>query len=182
MQHRGHDRPYHTAFQNRLGFREGLTPTTADVIEELGGEEEQSLLVVSLPFTTDHLQTSYGLDIELREWAERVGLRHYEVVSGLNTHPLFIEALSEVALAQLDLPVDVNQLRIGGDGLAQDYPLRPIEELPQHAADSGRCPSCNEPLHARRWTRSEGHPDSEVVRPGTEQDGSNSSSTSEPAS
>ena len=182
MQHRGHDRPYHTAFQNRLGFREGLTPTTADVIEELGDEEEQSLLVVSLPFTTDHLQTSYGLDIELREWAERVGLRHYEVVSGLNTHPLFIEALSEVALAQLDLPVDVNQLRIGGDGLAQDYPLRPIEELPQHAAESGRCPSCNEPLHARRWTRSEGRPDSEVVRPGTEQDGPNSSSTSEPAS
>ena len=178
MEHRGHDRSYHTAFQNRVGFREGLTPTTTDVIEALAAEDEdQSLLMVPLPFTTDHLQTSYGLDIELREWAERVGIRYYEVNPGLNTHPLFIEALSEVALAQLDLPVDVNQLRIGGDGLAQDYPLRPIEELPRHEDESGRCPSCNEPLRARHWTGRDDLPDSEVLRPGPEQDSPDPSST-----
>jgi ferrochelatase len=177
MQHRGHDRPHHTAFQNRLGFREGLTPTTSDVIETLADREEQSLLVVPLPFSTDHLQTSYGLDIELREWAERVGLRHFEVTSGLNTHPLFIEALTEVTLAQLDLPVDVNQLRIGGDGLGQEYPLRPIEELP-HNTNSERCPSCNEPLQARRWTRSEELPDADVLRSGREQDSPNPPSAS----
>lgn len=183
MQHRGHDRPHHTAFQNRIGFREGLTPTTPDVIDALADEDgERSLLVVSLPFTTDHLQTSYGLDIELRERAEVAGIRHYEVTSGLNTHPLFIEALSEVTLAQLDLPVDVNQLRVGGDGLAQEYPLRPIEELPRHEADAERCPACNEPLHARRWTGREDLPDSEVLRPDPEQDPSNSPSASEPAS
>jgi ferrochelatase len=178
MEHRGHDRSHHTAFQNRVGFREGLTPTTTDVIEALSTEnEDQSLLMVPLPFTTDHLQTSYGLDIELREWAERVGIRYYEVTPGLNTHPLFIEALSEVALAQLDLPVDVNQLRIGGDGLAQDYPLRPIDELPRHEDESGRCPSCNEPLRARHWTGRDDLPDSEVLRPGPEQDSPDPSST-----
>jgi ferrochelatase len=183
MEHRGHDRPHHTAFQNRIGFRDGLTPSTPDVIDALADDdEERSLLVVPLPFTTDHLQTSHGLDIELREWAEMGGIRHYEVTSGLNTHPLFIEALSEVTLAQLDLPVDINQLRIGGDGLGQEYPLRPIEDLPRDGTDAERCPSCNEPLKARHWRGRDELPDSDVLRPGSEQDSSPSPSASEPTS
>jgi ferrochelatase len=166
MRHRGRDRPFHTAFQNRIGLRKGLAPTTARTIERLARENVSSLLVVPVSFVTDHLQTSYGLDIALREHAETVGIHHYEVTSGLNTHPLFIEALSEATIAQLALPVDVNQLRIGGDGIAQEYPLRPLQELPRHAPPTDRCPSCDSPVGARRWTVAEGVTGSEVQRPG----------------
>jgi ferrochelatase len=171
MQHRGDDRPYHTAFQNRITIRKGLTPSTADTVGTLADRGVDALLVVPLTFATDHLQTSYGLDIQLREQAEAAGLTHYEVTSGLNTHPLFIEALSEAAVAQLDLPVDVNQLRIGGDGLAQDYPLRPIDELPRLTPDEAPsdCDACTDETRPRRWTVGDDLPQSEVVPPGSEQ-------------
>ena len=169
MQHRGHDRPYHTAFQNRIGLRKGLSPTTGETIERLAQDEVSSLLMVPVSFVTDHLQTSYGLDIALREHAETVGIHRYEVTSGLNTHPLFIEALSEATIAQLTLPVDVNQLRVGGDGLAQDYPLRPLQDLPRHEPATDRCPSCQSPVGARRWTVPDGMTGSEVQRPGEDE-------------
>lgn len=170
MEHRGRDRPAHTAFQNRIPLRKGLTPSTADTIDELAANGNEALLAVPLTFSTDQLLTSYGLDIALRERAERAGIAHYEVTAGMNTHPLFIEALSEATVAQLDLPVDVRQLRIGGDGLSQEYPLRPIEEMPRHDPEvrSEHCGCCTDDTGARRWTVPEDVPDSEIVSSGTD--------------
>lgn len=169
MEHRGHDRPYHTAFQNWSGLRKGLSPTTAETIERLAQDDAPSLLMVPVSFVTDHLQTSYGLDIALREHAETVGIHRYEVTSGLNTHPLFIEALSESTIAQLTLPVDANQLRTEGDGLARDYPLRPLQDLPRHEPATDRCPSCHNLLGARCWTVPDGRTGFEVQRPGEDE-------------
>lgn len=177
MRHRGCERPAHTAFQNRLPLRKGLTPSTEDTIETLGARGTEAVLTVPLTFATDHLLTSYGLDIALRKHAEAAGIRHYEVTAGLNTHPLFIEALSEATIAQLNLPVDVQQLRIGGDGLAQEYPLRPLDELPRH--DPGNrvehCGCCTDDVGARRWTISDDVPDSEAIPPGTHPESSEAS-------
>jgi ferrochelatase len=184
MAHRGRDRPFQMAFQNKVGVRGGLTPTVSDTIETLAADGVESVLLVPLAFVTDHLLTSYGLDIEMREEAERVGILHYEVTPGLNTHPLFIEALTEVTVAQLGLPVDVNQLRIGGDGLAQDYPLRPIDELPRYrpGADTARCPICSDRHAARRWTVTDDVPQSEMVQPSDEAPTSDSPSTASASS
>lgn len=174
MRHRGEERPAHAAFQNRIPLRKGLTPTTADTIDALAERDTEAVLAVPLTFATDHLLTSYGLDIALRERAEAAGIRHYEVTAGMNTHPLFIEALGEATIAQLDLPVDVQQLRIGGDGLAQEYPLRPMEELPRHDSSTRtqHCGCCTHDTGARRWTVSEEVPDSDAVAPGTDHESS----------
>ncbi len=174
MQRRGRDRPVHTAFQNRIPLRRGLSPSTADTIDELGEQGCEAVLTVPLTFATDQLLTSYGLDIACRKRAERAGISHYEVTAGMNTHPLFIEALSEATIAQLDLPVNVRQLRIGGDGLSQEYPLRPIEELPRHnpSVRSEHRDCCTDDLGARRWTVADDVPDSEVVSPGRDAESS----------
>jgi ferrochelatase len=168
MEYRDHDRPVHTGFQNPIGLRQGLTPSTSECIEALAQDGVGAVLVVPLTFATDHLLTSYGLDIEVRQQAEAAGITHFEVTSPLNTHPLFIEALGEATISQLRLPVDVNQLRVGGDGLAQDYPLRPFEERPRFdaAASAARCTVCDEPTSARRWILADDVPDSEAVQAG----------------
>jgi len=154
MRHRDRDRVFRTAFQEASGFRNGLTPTTRDVLGEWAERDVESVLVVPVAFVTDHFETNYVLDIKVREAAEAAGIYHYEVTAALNTHPLFIEALGEATIAQLELPVDVNQLRVGGNGLSQDYPLRPLDELPRHdpRIREAHCPSCGQNAAARCWT------------------------------
>jgi ferrochelatase len=167
LQYRDHDRPAHTGFQNRIGLRNGPAPSTSTVLERLAREGVDSVLVVPLTFATDHLLTSYGLDIDARQQAEAAGLTHFEVTSPLNTHPLFVEALGEATISQLRLPVDVNQLRVGGDGLAQDYPLRPFGERPRFdAGATARCDVCDASTPARRWVASDDAPDSGAVQAG----------------
>jgi ferrochelatase len=159
MRHRGRDRPFRTAFQEAGGLRRGLTPTTTSVLDEWAERDVDSVLVVPVSFVTDHFETNYVLDIKVREAAEAAGLYHYEVTTALNTHPLFIEALGEATIAQLELPVDVNQLRVGGNGLSQDYPLRPLDDLPRHdsQARAAHCPTCGDNAAARCWTVADDH-------------------------
>jgi ferrochelatase len=115
------------------------------------------VLVVPISLVTDHVNTSYDLDISVRARAEAQGIDHFEVTASLNTHPLFIEALGEATVAQLDLPVDANQLRVGGDGQSQGYPLRPYHQRPRHGLNgqSSSCPECGAGQGARRWTLSD---------------------------
>lgn len=157
MRVRGRDRPFHTAFQNLIGPSHWLRPSTLETLETIVDRGGRAALVVPVSFVTDHVNTSYELDIEVRRAIEQYGMEYFEVTAGLNTHPLFIQALGEATVAQLDLPIDVNQLRYGGDGLAQNYPLRPLEDLPRHAPEdrSVYCPSCGSPVGARRWGSAE---------------------------
>lgn len=168
MRQREDDRTVYTSFQRRLGFREGLSPTTDEMLEMLAQEGAHSVLVVPVSFVTDRLETTYDLDIDARKTAERAGLRRFEVTSALNTHPLFVEALGEATVAQLELPVDVNQLRLGGDGVSHDYPLRPLEDMPRHGSDQRdtRCEKCSCITEARQWTVAEDDPGADAVQTG----------------
>lgn len=154
MKHRAEGRPYHTAFQSVIGPDHWLDPSTPDRLRSLAAHGEEAVLVIPISLVTEHYNTSYELDIELRTEAEAHGIDHYEVTAGLNTHPLFIEALAEAAVAQLELPVDTRQLRFRGDGVAQAYPLRPLTERPRHSprVESKSCPICGSSKGARQWT------------------------------
>lgn len=154
MRLRGRDRPFYTAFQTMIGPSTWLSSSTSDSLNALAGQGHRSALVVPITFVTDHVNTSYELDVELRAEVEAQGIDHFEVTAGLNTHPLFIEALGEATVAQLDLPVDVNQLRLGGDGRSRTYSLRPLDELPRHDLDGSTvgCPDCGRTTGARQWT------------------------------
>jgi len=106
MEHRGHDHEFSTAFQSKVGPSKWLEPPTDDTVAELA-EEGKDVLVIPVAFVTDHIETSYELAIEIPEDLEEEGEpipEHYEVMSGLNSHPKFIEALADVTAAQLELP------------------------------------------------------------------------------
>src|SRR5690606_22844503 len=131
-------RPFHVAFQSKVGPAEWLTPSTPDKLEELASQGYTAVLIVPVAFVTDHVETAYELDIEVREEAEHFGIEHYEVTSGLNCHPLFIEALAESVAAQV-APAGAIQ----GDGAANVLP-QPIPMLPRYKAKhrSVRCHQC----------------------------------------
>lgn len=143
-------RQFHVAFQSKVGPAEWLTPSTPDKLEELANDDHTAVLVVPVAFVTDHIETAYELDIEVREEASAFGIEHYEVTNGLNCHPLFIEALSEVVAAQLDAPQAASE----GDGAARALPTA-IPHLPRIKASCRevRCHQCEKITEAHDWAR-----------------------------
>ena len=167
MKSRGNDRPFHVSFQSKVGPAEWLTPGTPDKLEELAQKGIRSVLMVPVAFVSDHVETAFELDIEIREKATKFGIEHYEVSSGLNSHPLFIEALGEVTASQLKIPhLNANRVGVSGDGAPPpnaEYSLRPLNHLPRYRTDQRctRCHQCEEIAEARCWTI----PQSENVTP-----------------
>lgn len=156
MKDRTDGRRFHVAFQSKVGHAEWLTPGTPNKLKEIAENGAQSVLVIPIAYVSDHLETAFELDIEVREEAESFGLQHFEVTSGLNSHPLFIEALGEVTASQLRLPSDVKPF-ISGDGAPAEgdaYPLRPLNQLPRFNSENRctRCHQCEKVTEARRWT------------------------------
>lgn len=180
MRRRAGDRPFHTAFRDRVGWTEWLTPSTTDVLDTVASSNADGVLVVPIAFLTDHLKTSYELDVQVREQAEAMGLRHYEVTSGLNAHPLLIEALGEATVSQLQLPVDVNRLRHSGNGTTHDYPLRPLDALPRYAPQTraAQCANCTCRATARCW---QPEPERPIVDPTEEERAAPESSNGHPS-
>ncbi len=172
MVQRSHDRPFHVAFQSKVGPSEWLTPSTADKVTQLAKEGREALLIVPVAFVTDHIETAFELDVELRHEAEEAGCRHFEVTSGLNCHPLFIQALAEAVVAQLDLPGGVGRVSASGDGTAsgEPYPLRPLHALPRIRSTerTTRCHQCECITEAHQWDTPRIEPSAPVKNAGKE--------------
>ena len=166
MTYRGHDHPYHVAFQSKVGPAKWLTPSTPDKLEEMAHDGDRSVLVVPVAFVTEHIETSYELDIEVREEAEVAGIQHYEVMPALNSHPLFIEALAEATISQLVLPGSEADFRAEGNGDVAGYPLRPLDQLPRpHPSERcTRCHKCEFITEARQWAIGTESPSSEPAQ------------------
>jgi ferrochelatase len=142
MEHRGHDLSFETAFQSKVGPAEWLTPATDERVEELADEKE-ALLLVPVAFVTDHIETTFELGIEIPEELEEEGIEppeYYEVMSGINSHPKFIETLADVAAGQLRLP---NQPTI------EPWSARPCFKARNRDL---RCHQCERVAEATDWS------------------------------
>lgn len=166
MKYRQNDHPFHVAFQSRLGLAEWLTPGTSEKVQELAQAGHDAVLVVPITFVLDCLETTYKLDVKLREEAEHAGIRHYEVSSALNCHPLFIEALAEVAVSQLVGKEGETPTALGGDGVPP-YALCPLSEREAFAVTDRevRCEQCPALIEAQKWASAAGTAHSVRVRP-----------------
>jgi len=81
---------------------EWLKPYTEDALIELGEQQVKDLLVVPISFVSEHIETLQEIDLEYREVAEEAGITNFRRVPALNTHPLFIDALSNLTTDALD--------------------------------------------------------------------------------
>jgi ferrochelatase len=84
------------AFQSR-GRSEGLwlKPEPEQCLEEFAAEGRDKTIICPIGFITDHLETLYDLDIWLKQWAEKRGIKIMRVPC-LNDAPALIEVLCQL--------------------------------------------------------------------------------------
>lgn len=111
MQGRKVGHPYHITYHRRVGQNDTPKNNVTDKIKALSQHQHKAALIIPVSYVHDVLETTYVLDVEVREYAEKVGLTQYEVTAGLNTHSLFIDALAELVLSQCEINYRIHDLR-----------------------------------------------------------------------
>ncbi len=95
---------YSITFQSRLGKDPWLSPYTAKVLEEFPKKGIKKVLVFCPSFICDCLETLYEMEVENDELFKEHGGEKLTLVESLNTHPLWIKALKEIALDSQEIP------------------------------------------------------------------------------
>ncbi len=85
-------------FQSRLGRDPWITPYTSEVIEELAKQGKKRILVFCPAFVADCLETIFEISEEYQEEFVEYGGEKVQLVTGLNDHPRWIDALEDLAL------------------------------------------------------------------------------------
>ncbi len=83
------------AFQSRLGPVTWMKPYLDETVAALGAKGVKDIVLVPVSFVSEHIETLYELDIELRTLAEKAGIRRFERIPTVQTDPLFIDGLAE---------------------------------------------------------------------------------------
>jgi len=112
---------YLLAYQSEVGPVPWLGPSTERVLRDLGAKKRRNVLVVSIAFTSDHIETLHELDIEYGHLAREVGVTNYRRAPAMNDLPLFQQALAEIVAEHL----------AAGEACSKQYGLR--------------CPGCLNP-------------------------------------
>lgn len=111
MQKLGRSNPHTLAYQSRVGPVEWLQPYTEDAIVQLAEQGVQDLVVVPISFVSEHIETLQEIDMEYRELAEEHGIHGFHRVPALNTHPDFINGLTQLVTDALACPpTDLSQV------------------------------------------------------------------------
>jgi ferrochelatase len=100
--------PTTLSYQSKVGPMKWLTPSTPDTVRELAAKGVKDLLVVPVAFTSDHLETLFELQIEYGHLAKTLGVEQFEVTTGLNDSPIFIDALARLVFEKLGVAADTN--------------------------------------------------------------------------
>jgi protoporphyrin/coproporphyrin ferrochelatase len=83
-------------FQSRLGKTPWRQPFTIDLIRQLASAGKKRVLVFCPAFVSDCLETIYEIGVEYAEDFRKHGGEELVLVDGLNTHPLWVEALAGI--------------------------------------------------------------------------------------
>lgn len=100
MQRLGHSHPYRLVWQSQVGPSAWLGAQTSDAVEEYIKKGQKNMILIPVAFTSDHIETLYELDQEvIGESGHKDTIRRSE---SLNGHPVFIQALADIAKTHLD--------------------------------------------------------------------------------
>lgn len=134
---RGEDRPVHLAFQAPIGGGRTAGRSVAEAIDDLADDGASAVLAVPISFISDRVEAAFDLDVTARARAQSSGIADFEVTSGLNCHPLLIEALAECVGAHLQ------------PAARSAPPL--FSALPLDGRAPEPCPVCARRLPVRQW-------------------------------
>jgi len=85
-------------FQSRLGKTPWIRPYTDEVIPELAKRGIKNVLAFSPAFVADCLETTIEVGVEYKKLFTEAGGKRWDLVESLNTHPLWIECLTQMIL------------------------------------------------------------------------------------
>jgi len=88
-------------YQSKVGASRWLQPSLHRALRDLAAEQVRDVCIVPISFVSDHVETLGEIDHEAREEAAGLGIRQFEMTSGLNDSPTFIAALRELVLTAL---------------------------------------------------------------------------------
>ncbi|HWI55404.1 MAG TPA: ferrochelatase [Desulfobacteria bacterium] len=92
---------WYAAYQSKGGGEgQWLEPTVETVMDELKAKGHTGVLVASIGFVSDHIETLYDVDIAQKSHAAEIGLQ-FQRAGSLNTSDLFIKALAAVVKEKL---------------------------------------------------------------------------------
>jgi ferrochelatase len=93
--------PHDLCYQSKVGPQKWLEPSLLATIDRLAAEKVGRVLVVPIAFVSDHSETLYEINMEVRRHALERGIRHYDMMPALNTAPPFIDALADCVLRKV---------------------------------------------------------------------------------
>jgi ferrochelatase len=96
------EKNYTICFQSRLGKEPWIQPYTSDVIHDRAQKGDKHLLVFSPSFVCDCLETTYEIAHEYGQEFKKLGGEELQLVEGLNSHPIWIEALCQIIIENLE--------------------------------------------------------------------------------
>lgn len=88
-------------YQSKVGPLKWLTPSTLDTIKDLAAKGVKHMVVIPVAFASDHLETLFELGIEYRHVATEAGVERFEITTGLNDSPLFVDALAQLIFGKM---------------------------------------------------------------------------------
>jgi ferrochelatase len=87
---------YSVCFQSRLGKEPWVQPYTTDTLKDLAARGKKRLLVFCPAFVADCLETLYEVTVEYGDEFRALGGEEVQLVSSLNEHPKFIQAVVDM--------------------------------------------------------------------------------------
>ena len=109
MQRGGWTNGYRLCYQSKVGASKWLQPSLHTALRELATEKAREVCIVPVSFVSDHVETLGEIDHEARSEAAKLGIKRFEMTSGLNDSPTFIAALAD--LVNTAIGVDLRRER-----------------------------------------------------------------------
>jgi len=105
MQRGGWPNRYRLCYQSKVGASKWLQPSLHTTLRELAIKKVREVCIVPISFVSDHVETLGEIDHEARAEAARLGIRKFEMTSGLNDSPTFIAALADLVGAAISVDI-----------------------------------------------------------------------------
>jgi ferrochelatase len=87
---------HHLCYQSKVGPERWLEPSLETTIRDLAARGVSHVLVIPIAFVSDHSETLWEINIQIKEEAKKLGIRYYDMSPALNTNPFFIQALADL--------------------------------------------------------------------------------------
>jgi protoporphyrin/coproporphyrin ferrochelatase len=88
--------PHYLCYQSKVGPQKWLEPSLVGTIDRLAAEGVSHVIVIPLAFVSDHSETLWEINHEVKREALQKGIRYYDMSPALNTNPRFVEALADL--------------------------------------------------------------------------------------